>query len=474
MQPRPAGLGELFEAQRAAHRAEPHVGVGLRVDRLDRAIDLLIGNQQRFCAELAADFGQRPVELSRFMDLFPAIHGLQFARKHVRRWMRPQRRPLGLPMGVPGTRGTIEPQPLGVVGVVSPWNFPVALTFGPLAGILAAGNRCVLKPSELTPRVSELMRELVSKSFDPSELAVVTGGADVARAFVSLPFDHVIFTGSTRVGREVMLAAAQHLVPVTLELGGKCPVIIGRTAGLKRAVDRILMAKLANAGQMCLAPDYVCVPRESVDEFIELGTQWAWRAYRNLPANSDYTSLVSEQHVARIAALKADAIAKGATIIPLGADGPSPPDSRLVTPALIAGATPDMRVMQEEIFGPLLPVNPYDRLEEVIDDLNRRERPLALYYFGNDRAEERTLLQRTISGGVTVNDVAVHFLAEELPFGGVGASGIGAYHGEYGFRRFSHERAVFHQSRLDLAGLVGLRPPYTSRLRRSLSLLIRR
>jgi len=470
----PSELRSLLEAQRAAHLAEPNVAAELRIDRLNRAIDLIVSHQQPLCAALAADFGQRPHGLSGFMDLFPAVHALKFARKHVRRWMRPRRVRLGLPMGVPGARGTIRPQPLGVVGVVSPWNFPIGLTFGPLAGIFAAGNRCLLKPSEFTPSVSALLQELVSKSFDPSELAVVSGGPDVAQAFVALPFDHLLFTGSTAIGRRVMQAAAEHLVPVTLELGGKCPVIVSRSANLKHAVDRILMSKLANAGQMCLAPDYVFIPREAVGEFTALARLWAQRAYPKLPANDDYTSLIDERHVARIAELLADATAKGAAIVPLGVDAPRSPQLRLVAPALILGTSADMRVRQEEIFGPLLVIAPYDRIDEVIREINRGERPLALYYFGTDRTEEAEVLARTSSGGVTVNDIAMHFLAEELPFGGVGASGMGAYHGEHGFRRFSHERAVFRPARFDLAGLVGLRPPYAQRLKRTLALLLRR
>ncbi len=470
----PSPLRGLFDAQRAAHSAESPVAPQVRIDRLDRAVDLLIRNQQRFCAALATDYGQRPAELTRFMDIFPAVHGLKYARKHVRRWMRPRPTRLGLPLGIAGARGTIERQPLGVIGVVSPWNFPVALTFGPLAGILAAGNRCLLKPSELTPNVSALIQDLVAEAFDPSEVAVVNGGPNVAREFVALPFDHLVFTGSTQVGRLVAQAAARHLTPVTLELGGKCPVIIGRRANLARAVDRLLMAKLANAGQMCLAPDYVYVPGGAIEEFVALCRSWVQRAYHELPSNRDYTSLISDRHVERIATLEVDAIARGATIIALGTDGARQTASRIVRPALVLNATRDMRVMQEEIFGPLLPVNPYDRIDEVIAEINRGERPLALYYFGSDRAEQHAVLAHTLSGGVTVNDIAMHFLAEELPFGGVGASGIGSYHGEHGFRRFSHERAVLRRSRFDLAGRVGLRPPYAARLQRSLGLLLRR
>jgi coniferyl-aldehyde dehydrogenase len=453
----------LLLAQRAAVLAEGEAHASVRIDRLERACGLLVSHQSEICEAIAGDFGQRPAAVTRLMDIFPAVHALKYARRHVRRWMRPERRRLGLPMGLPGVRGAILHQPLGVVGLISPWNFPVTLTFGPLAGILAAGNRCLIKPSELTARTSELMRQLVGRYFDATELAVVTGGTELAQRFSSLPFDHLIFTGSTAVGRQVMAAAAEHLVPVTLELGGKCPVVIGRSADLVRAVDRILLGKLANAGQMCLAPDYVCVPRERLDAFVQQAQRWAARAYPDLASNADYTSLIDSNHARRIDELLADARAKGAQVIALS-DTPNSAmgERRLISPALILGATEDMRVMQHEIFAPLLPVCAYDRMDEVIGAVNRRARPLALYYFGTDRAEEREVLARTRSGGVSVNDVAVHFLAEELPFGGIGASGMGAYHGEHGFHRFSHARAVFRQT------------PYGVRLRRSLQLLIRR
>jgi coniferyl-aldehyde dehydrogenase len=470
----PASPAELLQSQRLAFMAEGIASARTRLARLERAIDLLVAHQQEFCAAAAADFGQRPAMVTRFMDVMPAVHALRQARRHVRQWMRPRRQRVALPAGAPGTRARVIQQPLGVVGVISPWNFPLTLSFGPLAGILAAGNRCLIKPSELTPAVSALMQQLVARHFDAQELAVVTGGAEVAEAFASLPFDHLLFTGSTAVGRRVMAAAAANLVPVTLELGGKCPVVVGRSAGLARAVDRILMGKLANAGQMCIAPDYAYVPSEALDEFVERACAWVRRAYPGMPCNPDYTAIVNGRHLRRVQALLDDARARGARVVELGAGASGDAADRLVTPALILGATDDMQVMQEEIFGPLLPVCTYQHVEQAIAAINARPRALALYYFGEDRSEEAWVLAHTLSGGVTVNDVALHFLAEELPFGGVGASGMGAYHGEHGFRRFSHARAVFRQTRLDVAGLVGLRPPYGARLERSLRFLIRR
>jgi coniferyl-aldehyde dehydrogenase len=471
----PGDASLLLQAQQAAFRAEAIVTARTRMNRLDRALDLLVTHQAEFCEAAAADFGQRHSTMTRFMDILPASAALKHARRHVRLWMRPQRQRVGLPAGAPGVRAEIVHQPLGVVGVISPWNFPLTLTFGPLAGILAAGNRCLIKPSELTPEVSSLLERLVGEYFDQQEVAVVTGGADVAEAFSRLPFDHLLFTGSTSVGRRVMAAAAANLVPVTLELGGKCPALIGRSADLARAVDRIMLGKLANAGQMCIAPDYVWVPRELLDGFVRQASAWVERVYPGLPTNPDYTRMVSRRHAERMRALMADAVAKGARVVSLQVQGePGAKPERLIAPALILDATAEMQVMQEEIFGPLLPVRAYERIDDSIADINVRPRPLALYYFGSDRAEMQRVLAHTHSGGATVNDIAMHFMAQELPLGGVGASGMGAYHGAHGFARFSHARAVFYQTRLDVAGLVGLRPPYGARALRILQLFIRR
>jgi coniferyl-aldehyde dehydrogenase len=467
-------MQRLLEAQRAAFRDEAGADARVRRDRLERAIALLVEHQDGICEALADDFGRRPATLTRFVDVLPALSSLKYARRHVRHWMRPKRRRIGLPIGAPGVRAEIVPQPLGVVGVISSWNFPITLTFGPLAGILAAGNRCLIKPSELTPAVGTLMARSIAKYFDPSEVAVVTGGAEVAQAFSRLPFDHLMFTGSTSTGRRVMAAAAEHLVPVTLELGGKCPVLIGRSAPLVRTVDRILLGKLTNAGQMCIAPDYVLLPEDMLEPFAREAAAWMDRAYPGSASDPNHTSLVSERHAERMRSLLADATARGARVISLGAHADAGVPGRWIAPALILGATEDMRVMQEEIFGPLLPVRTYREIRAAVEEVNARPKPLALYYFGEDRREMQWVLAHTVSGGATVNDVAVHFLAEELPFGGIGASGMGAYHGEHGFWRFSHARTVFRQTRLDVHGLVGLRPPYGPRAQRILKWLIRR
>lgn len=467
-----AELQRLLQLQRAAVHAEPVVPAAVRVNRLQRAIDLLLSHQRELCEAAANDFGQRPPAITRSMDILPAVLALKYARRRVRRWMRPQRVHFSWPLWLPGASASIEYQPLGVVGLISPWNFPITLTFGPLAGILAAGNRCLIKPSEVTPVLSSLIQRLIATSFDPSEVAVVTGGSDLAAAFCQLPLDHLLFTGSTQVGRRVMSAAAPQLVPLTLELGGKCPAIVAASADLPRAVDRILLGKLANAGQMCLAPDYVYLPHSRIDAFIREARRWAQAAYPHIATNTEYTNLVDARHAERCAQLLADARAQGAQIVPL-TEVAADTDSRRMPPTLILGATDAMRLMQEEIFAPLLPLRTYERIEQIAERLAEQPAPLALYYFGTDPAEERILLAHTRSGAFAVNDVAAHFLIESLPFGGVGASGMGAYHGEHGFRRFSHARAVYHQTRLDVAGWMGLRPPYGRRLERSLRWLLR-
>src|SRR5580704_6865810 len=310
-------MNELLALQRKAFAADPDPSARVRIDRLNRAIDLLLAHQHEICEAAQADYGRRPALVTRTADIFPAVLALKYARSHLKSWMRPKRRRIGLPMSVPGMRATIQYQPLGVIGVISPWNFPVNLSFGPLAGVLAAGNRCLLKPSEITPTVSAVMQKLVQGAFDPAEFSVITGDAQVAAAFSRLPFDHLLFTGSTAVGKRVMAGAAENLVPVTLELGGKCPVVIGRSAKIPAAVDRILIGKHLNAGQMCIAPDYIYLPRTSVDEFVSAAQRWSSSAFAHWPNAQDSTNLVNARHAQRIAAMIAEARAQGATIIEL-------------------------------------------------------------------------------------------------------------------------------------------------------------
>jgi coniferyl-aldehyde dehydrogenase len=363
-----------------------------------------------------------------------------------------------------------------VVGVISPWNFPVNLTFAPLAGILAAGNRVMIKPSEYTPATSALMASMFGGAFSEEEIAVITGGPEVGEAFASLAFDHMIFTGATGIARHVMRAAAANLTPLTLELGGKSPVIIGKSADLATAAARIMNGKTLNAGQICLAPDYVLTPKESLDAFVGEASGAVRRMFPTLKDNPDYTAIIAQRHYDRIMGYIDDARAKGARVVELKPDGEdlAQQEHRKIAPTLIIDPTDDMKVMQEEIFGPVLPVKTYNGVDEAIAYVNAHERPLGLYYFGDDAAEREKVLAGTTSGGVTVNDVIFHVAQEELPFGGVGPSGMGSYHGHDGFREFSHRKSIYTQLKNDIGPLAQLRPPYGPAIRKYLDGAIKR
>ncbi|WP_262297545.1 coniferyl aldehyde dehydrogenase [Microvirga sesbaniae] len=463
-------LQACLDAQRAALAERGPVTPERRAEGLDALATALVRHAEDFAAAVAADFGHRSVHETKLADVYAVVAALRHARKNFRRWMRPRRRPIDW-MFQPG-RGRVLYQPLGVVGIIGPWNYPVQLTLSPLAGALAAGNRVMIKPSEITPRTSALLEQVVGQVFDPAEVAVVPGGPDVAKAFARLKLDHLLFTGSTAVGREVMRAAAENLVPVTLELGGKSPALVLADYSLDRAAERIAVGKLFNAGQTCIAPDYVLVPRGSQEAFVAAYRRAVSRLYPTLAGNPDYTAIVSERHVARLNRLVADARARGAGIHEINPGRDSfDAAGRKIAPVVLTGVPDDALVMGEEIFGPILPVIPYDDVEAACRFLAARPHPLALYLFGRDRALVDRVLARTVSGGVAVNDTLLHCVQEELPFGGVGASGMGAYHGEAGFRTFSHARSVFHQARVNGAGMT--RPPYGGRMNRLLAMLLR-
>ena len=461
----------LLQAQRAAFDAERPVPLQMRKDRLARAIRMLVDHAEAFCTALSDDFGHRSRELSMLTDIIGSIRSLKHARKQLDRWARPERRKLDFPLGLLGAKASVEYQPKGVIGVIAPWNFPVQLTMGPLAGILAAGNRAMVKSSEFTPRTAALFEQVVGDYFDPAELAFVSGGPDVGRAFSALPFDHLIFTGATGIGRHILHAAADNLTPVTLELGGKSPTIIGRSADIAQAAERVAIGKMMNAGQICLAPDYLLVPEDKEDAVIA-GLKAAVSAlYPKLLDNPDYTAVVDERHHVRLQGYLDDARAKGGNVIevnPAGEDFAASNGTRMPL-FIVRNPSDDMAVMQDEIFGPILPIKRYGAIDEAIDFVNRRDRPLGLYYFGTDKSEERRVLERTVSGGVTVNDVIFHISAEELPFGGVGPSGMGAYHGFDGFKTFSHARAVYRQPKIDIAKLAGFKPPYGATTRKAIA-----
>jgi coniferyl-aldehyde dehydrogenase len=460
-------LPRLFEAQRRAFAADPMPPEGVRRDRLKRLLALVEARESAFCDAISADFGHRSRHESGLAEIFVVVASARHALRRLGRWMRARRVPTA-PYYRPGW-SRVLPQPVGVAGIVSPWNYPLQLALGPAIAALAAGNRVLLKPSELTPRCSALLEESVRGRFAEDEFAVVTGDAEAGRAFVALPFDHLLFTGSTAVGRQVAQAAAKNLTPVTLELGGKSPVILDPSANFALAAPRIAMGKLLNAGQTCIAPDYALVPEGREQAFAEALRAAAARMYPRYVDNDDYTSIVSDRHYARLQGLLEDARAKGATLVEFG----EAPDAgrRRLPPVLVLGATDGMALMHEEIFGPLLPVVTYRGIDEAIAYVARRDRPLALYWFGGDGASRDRVLERTLAGGVTVNDCLWHFAQEDLPFGGVGASGIGAYHGEAGFRAFSKDKPVFFQARWN--GMFLMRPPYRRTFERVAALLRR-
>jgi len=453
----PRDLQFLFAAQREAFASESDPPLDVRRDRLDRLLALTEKHEDEIVTAIAADFGTRPAQETRLAELFMVSAGIRHARRHLARWMRPRRVPTPLYLR-PG-RSRILRQPLGVVGVISPWNYPFQLALLPVVAALAAGNRALLKPSELAPQTAALLETIVTLHFAADELAVVTGGAEIGQAFAQLPFDHLFFTGSTAVGRKIALAAAANLTPVTLELGGKSPALIAEDADLDAVAPRLVAGKLLNAGQTCIAPDYVLAPAGRVDALVEAIGRAVAALYPTVGANPDYTSIVNERHYARLTGLVDDAVAKGARALQLNPGNELLPErARKLAPTLLVGVRDDMAVMQEEIFGPVLPVETFSTLDEAIAKINARPRPLALYAFGFDKRARERVLRRTVAGGVTLDDALWHFCNEELPFGGVGASGIGAYHGERGFLTFTHEKAVFTQPRFALTWM--LNPPY--------------
>lgn len=423
---------------------------------LKKLKDAILAHQDEFIAALDADFGHRARQESQMLDLGSAVGGINYLYANLRRFMRPERRHVAAIFKPSSAR--VVYQPLGVVGIIAPWNFPVSLSLTPLATALAAGNRAMLKPSEMTPATTALIASILAEIFDEEQVSVVTGDAEAGKEFSSLPFDHLFFTGSIPVGRAIMRAASENLVPVTLELGGKSPVIIDDDFAVHTAARRIAYGKCANGGQICTSPDYLLVPKDKAEDFVAAYRQELERLYPEIDTNADLTWIVNDRHFARLWGLVEDAKAKGARAITLASSAPSSSKSRRFPPTLLLDVTDEMAVIQEEIFGPILPIVTYERLDDAIAYVNARPRPLALYFFGNDAESQRRVLERTTSGGVLVNDTILHYAQDDLPFGGIGQSGMGAYHGAEGFKTMSHAKAVFKQARFNLVDLV--RPPY--------------
>ncbi len=458
-------LQAALDRQRRAFAASPFPTAAQRQTTLKRLEALIRANQDAIVDAISADFGNRSRVETIMSEVLPTLGAAAHARRHVASWMRPQRRATSMNFK-PGSN-RIEYQPLGVVGVVSPWNYPIFLTLGPLIDILAAGNRAMIKPSELTPVTAALLARLLGEMFSPEEVLVVQGDMAVGRAFTGLPFDHLIFTGSTEVGRHVMRAAAENLVPVTLELGGKSPVIVAEDAAVAQAASSVAVGKFFNAGQTCIAPDYALVPSGRAEAFAHSVLEAAETMYPTLGGNPDYTAIISDRHHTRLTELVAEAEAAGATV--LRHRDTKRGNVRHFPPTVVLDPPLDGRLMRDEIFGPILPVVRTAGTDAAIAFVNRRPRPLALYAYTKDAATERKILDRTVSGGVTINSTLIHCAQEDLPFGGVGPSGMGAYHGREGFLTFSHARGV-HKPGF-FSGFEYLKPPHGAKMRFALKAL---
>ena len=467
-------LDALIALQKAQFRAEGEVTYATRIDRLKRLKALIVENKVAFANATKHEFnGARSYEFSLFSEFASKVEAIDYSMKHLKAWMKPEKRKTNKPMNFLGGKSQVRHFPKGVVGIISPWNLPFGLTVAPLTSALAAGNRALLKPSEFVPETAALFAEVVPKYFSKDEVAVVTGGAEVSQQFAQLPFDHLLFTGSTRVGAQVMQAASKNLVPVTLELGGKSPVIIGRSAKLDLAGTRLTFGKLLNGGQLCLSPDYVLVPQELEEQLVARIVHEAQSMYPNITENADYAGVINERHFARLQNYIDDAVAKGAKLTIVGAEQTRASENNRRMPLhILQNVNEDMLVMHEEIFGPILPVMTYDDITEVPDQVEPRRNPLALYYFGKDKTEQEYLLSHVPSGGVCINDITLHYVQEDLPFGGVGASGMGAYHGPEGFRTLSHPRAIYSQTMVDVLPIIGARPPFGDKFRKNISKIL--
>ena len=460
-------LGRMRDAARV-HGAPAYEA---RIESLEKLERALLRRKDAIAQAISRDFGQRSRHETFVADLFLVLTAIRHTRQHLRDWMEPEDRDTGW-VFAPATCEVVH-QPLGVVGIISPWNYPVQLALVPLVTALAAGNRAMIKPSELVPGTAELLRDLVAEAFPEDQVVVVTGGPDVGEAFAKLPFDHLVFTGSTRVGKIVMRAASENLVPLTLELGGKSPAIVGSDFNVRVAAERVMAGKTYNAGQTCIAPDYVMLPAETRDAFVDACKAAVAKMYPTLQKNPDYTAIINDKHYARVQSYVDDAKARGATVVAFNPAAEAlEASSRKMAPTLVLDATGEMLCMQEEIFGPVLPVVTYTKVDEAIAYVNDRPRPLALYYFGHDRETIDRVLSETISGGVTINETMLHFAQDDLPFGGVGPSGMGHYHAHEGFLALSKAKPVFRQSRINATGL--LRPPYGKLADRMLSFLLGR
>jgi coniferyl-aldehyde dehydrogenase len=465
-----ADLTVTLAAQRAAFAHEPP-NRQKRIQVLRALLKAIRGRREEFVQAISEDFGGRAREETLLLEVFPLVDTIRHTIRHLPEWMRPRPATAGWQF-LPGSARVIS-QPLGVVGIIGAWNYPLLLSISPLAGALAAGNHVMLKPSELAPRTAELMALMISDLFPAEYATVLTGGPEMGASFSALPFDHLLFTGSTRVGKLIMRSASENLTPVTLELGGKSPALVHPSFSAQTAAERIMAGKLYNAGQTCIAPDYALVEAGAREDFVQRASQAATAMYPKLVANPDFTRIINRSHYQRLRGLVEDAVQKGAGMLELNPAHESfDEQNRVFPPTLLWNVNDEMAVMREEIFGPILPLVPYESLDQAIAYVNARPRPLALYYFDNNSKRIDRVLTETVSGGVTVNDTILHIAQNDLPFGGVGPSGMGSYHGYDGFLTFSKKKGVFLQSRFTTLGL--LRPPYGALARHVVDFLIGR
>ena len=448
-------LQEILVNQQSAYQLAPAPSLQLRISQLTQLKDALLSHQDELVKALDQDYGQRSTQDTLISDILPCVMNINYTIKNLKKWMKPQRRHAGLLLSP--AKVTVHYQPLGVIGIMVPWNFPVMLSIGPLITALAAGNRAMIKLSEFTPETNTIITKVLASIFDTNTVAVVEGEADVAAAFSALPFNHLLFTGSTTVGRHVMRAAADNLTPVTLELGGKSPVIIADDMPIETAVERIIYGKCLNAGQICVAPDYIFCPKEKIADFISAYQALFQKMYGKQSTSTDYGNVINEAQHSRLLSWLDDAVAKGATVTPANNQKINR-ESRQLATQLVTGTSDDMLLMQGEIFGPILPIIGYSGLSETIDYINERPRPLALYIMSFDEQTQQTLLSNTHSGGVCINETVFHVAADDAPFGGIGDSGMGHYHGKEGFLTFSKAKTVLSRGKLNTGKLV--HPPY--------------
>ena len=456
-------MEEVLKLQREHYLKEGPPSYELRIDRLNRVQDMVIKNKDRIIEAVNADFGSRSPNQSLISDVYAVLPAFTHAKKHLKSWMKDEKRKSNFPFGLMGAKSYIHREPLGVIGMISPWNFPMYLSLAPLAGIFSAGNQVMHKPSEFTPITSELLKEICDGTFDETEFATFLGGPDVGSAFTQLKFDHLLFTGSGNIGKHVMRAASENLVPLTLELGGKSPVIVSDSSNINITARRVMFNKTLNAGQICLAPDYVYVHESEKDNFVEACKDQVSNFYSDLKYNPDYTSVINQKHYDRLNGLLSDAKDHGAELVEINpADEDfTQQESHKIPPTLVLNPTDEMQIMKEEIFGPLLPIKTYKDISEPINYINKNDKPLGLYYFGNNKNEEVKVVNSTSSGGVTVNDIMGHIQQNELGFGGVGPSGMGKYDGFDGFTNFSNNKPIYKQVGFILDILLdAIRPPY--------------